>query len=161
MNYLLQASLLWLRYYCPPNGTVLYFYQVRTSCRFWLQVILFLRINQTGTVHAYKHGFEAHSCNHCCGVKERLTYSECVCTRRYPVCPALQCFFTLSRKLHSKQKKSVTHKCIFISVINQLDAQHFCFTISLFHACTCFEHMCSSSGDQNCITQPLVSSHLV
>jgi len=32
---------------------------------------------------------------------------------------------------------------IFISVINQLDAQSFCFTISLFHASTCFEHMCS------------------
>jgi len=47
---------------------------------------------------------------------------------------------------------------IFISVINQLDAQNFCFTISLFHASTCF--MCSSSG-QNCITQPLVSSHLL
>jgi len=30
---------------------------------------------------------------------------------------------------------------IFISVINQLDAQNFCFTISLFHASTCFEHM--------------------
>ena len=25
---------------------------------------------------------------------------------------------------------------------------------------TSFEHMCSSSGGQNCITQPLVSSHL-
>ena len=48
----------------------------------------------------------------------------------------------------------------FTSVINQLDAQNFCFTISLFHASTCFEHMCSSSGGQNCITQPLVSSHL-
>ena len=48
----------------------------------------------------------------------------------------------------------------FISVINQLDAQNFCFTISLFHASTCFKHMCSSSGGQNCITQPLVSSHL-
>jgi len=32
---------------------------------------------------------------------------------------------------------------LFISVINQLDAQNFCFTISLFHASTCFEHMCS------------------
>jgi len=31
----------------------------------------------------------------------------------------------------------------FISVINQLEAQNFCFTISLFHASTCFEHMCS------------------
>ena len=48
----------------------------------------------------------------------------------------------------------------FISVINQLDAQNFCFTISLFHASTCFEHMCSSSGGQTCITQPLVSSHV-
>jgi len=38
----------------------------------------------------------------------------------------------------------------FISVINQLDAQNVCFTISLFHAYTCFENMCSSSGDQNC-----------
>jgi len=46
-----------------------------------------------------------------------------------------------------------------ISVINQLDAQNFCFTISLFYASTCFEHMRSSSGGQNCITQPLVSSH--
>ena len=43
------------------------------------------------------------------------------------------------------------HLSIFISVINQLDAQNFCFTISLFHASTCFEHMCSSSGGQNCI----------
>jgi len=35
------------------------------------------------------------------------------------------------------------HLSIFISVINQLDAQNFCFTISLFQASTCFEHMCS------------------
>jgi len=52
------------------------------------------------------------------------------------------------------------HLSIFISVFNRLDAQTFCFTISLFHASTCFEYMCSSSGGQNCITQPLVSSHL-
>jgi len=32
---------------------------------------------------------------------------------------------------------------LFISVIIQLDAQHFCFTISLFRDSTCFEHMCS------------------
>ena len=33
------------------------------------------------------------------------------------------------------------HLSIFILVINQLDAQiFFCFTISLFHASTCFEH---------------------
>jgi len=41
------------------------------------------------------------------------------------------------------------HLSIFISVINQIDAKNFCFTISLFHASTCFEHMCSSSGGQN------------
>ena len=35
------------------------------------------------------------------------------------------------------------HLSIFISVINQLDAQNFCFTISLFHASTCFEQTCS------------------
>ena len=52
------------------------------------------------------------------------------------------------------------HLSIFISAINQLDAQKFRFTVSLFHASTCFEHMCWSSGVQNCITQPLVSSHL-
>ena len=44
---------------------------------------------------------------------------------------------------------------MFISIINQFDAQTFCFTVSLFHASTCFENMCLSSGGQNCITQPL------
>ena len=52
------------------------------------------------------------------------------------------------------------HLSIFISVTNQIDAHNFCFTISLFHASKCFEHMCSSPGGQNIITQPLVSSHL-
>ena len=42
--------------------------------------------------------------------------------------------------------------------INQLDALN--FIMSLFHASTCFEHTCSSSGCQNCTIQPLVSSHL-
>jgi len=41
--------------------------------------------------------------------------------------------------------------------INQLDALY--FVVSLFHACTCFEHMCSSLGGQNYTIQPLVSSH--
>ena len=49
---------------------------------------------------------------------------------------------------------------VFMSVTNQLDAQNFCFTVGLFHASTCFEQTCSSPGGQNCITQPLVSSHL-
>ena len=35
--------------------------------------------------------------------------------------------------------------------INQLDALN--FIVSLFHASTCFEHTCSSSGDRNCIIQ--------
>jgi len=35
----------------------------------------------------------------------------------------------------------------------------FCFTVSLFHASTRFEQMCSSSEGQNCIIQHLVSSH--
>jgi len=51
------------------------------------------------------------------------------------------------------------HLNTFTLVINQLDAQNFCFTLSLFHASICFKHICSSSGGQNCITQPLVSSH--
>ena len=46
---------------------------------------------------------------------------------------------------------------LFIN-INQLDALN--FIISLFQASTCFEHMCSSSGGQNCIIQSLVSSSL-
>ena len=32
------------------------------------------------------------------------------------------------------------HLSIFILVINQLDAQIFCFTVSFFHDFTCFEH---------------------
>jgi len=60
-----------------------------------------------------------------------------------------------------KEKFLLTvHLSILISVINQLDTQNFCFTISLFHASTCFELMCSSSEGQNCIIEPLVSSHL-
>ena len=46
---------------------------------------------------------------------------------------------------------------LFIN-INQLYALN--FITSLFQASTCFEHMCSSSGGQNCITQTLVSSHI-
>ena len=58
-----------------------------------------------------------------------------------------------------RQVPAAATTVFLISVINQLDAQSFCFTISLFHASTCFEHMCSSSGGQNCITQHLVSSN--
>ena len=58
-----------------------------------------------------------------------------------PLCPGFDVLLTV-------------HLSIFISVINQHDAQNISFTISLFHASTCFEHMCSSSGGQSCITQP-------
>jgi len=33
--------------------------------------------------------------------------------------------------------------------------------MSLFYVSKGFQHMCSSSGGQNCIIQPLVSSHSV
>ena len=40
-------------------------------------------------------------------------------------------------KLWSFDVLLTVHLSIFISVINQLDAQNFCFTISLFHASAC------------------------
>ena len=47
-------------------------------------------------------------------------------------------------KLLSANYTPVIRKILlFISVINKLDAQNFCFTKSLFHASTCFQHMCS------------------
>ena len=61
---------------------------------------------------------------------------------------------------HITQLGRPSKRVLFISVINQLDAQNFCFTISLFHASTCFEHMCSSSGGQNCIIQRLYNTIL-
>ena len=50
--------------------------------------------------------------------------------------------FTLRLTVPNFDVLLTVHLNIFISVINQLDAQNFCFTIRLFHACTCFEHMC-------------------
>jgi len=61
----------------------------------------------------------------------------------------------LLSKLKQNDRENVTVAFLY-PVINQLDAQNFCFTISLFHASTCFEHMYSSSSGQNCITQPLI-----
>jgi len=43
------------------------------------------------------------------------------------------------------------HRRVIYLRVNQLDAQNFCFTISLFHTSTCFEHVCPSPGGQNCI----------
>jgi len=80
---------------------------------------------------------------------------QCACTVFLSViCPVLPYFSTLSHKRYhfrggggdTEHKMSffyvllTVHLSIFISVINQLDAQNFCFIISLFHASTCFEH---------------------
>jgi len=51
--------------------------------------------------------------------------------------------YTKNNIVHTiiKEKRKLIFK--FISVINPLDAQNFCFTISSFPASTSFEHMCS------------------
>ena len=54
-------------------------------------------------------------------------------------------------------EREITRQQNLFLNINQLDALN--FIISLFQASTCFEHMCSSSGGQNCIIQSLVSSY--
>ena len=51
---------------------------------------------------------------------------------------------------------SKLHEIIYLN-INQTDALN--IIMSSFHASTSFEHMCSSSGGQNCTIQPLVTSH--
>jgi hypothetical protein len=73
----------------------------------------------------------------------------------YNVCD--RCIYSVWKHRNVSKIQRYRHAFgMFISVINQLEAQNFCFTLSLFHATTCFEHTCSSSGGQNCITQPLV-----
>ena len=83
-------------------------------------------------------------------IKEEITYIH---TMKYSVSKLV--FFLISQ-LHARTLlKNLTAAEVdtsfpFISVINKLDAQHFCFTISLFHASTCFEHIvkqkfCASS----------------
>jgi len=52
-------------------------------------------------------------------------------------------FFSETRIYVAEETKKQTKVTVFISVINQLDAKNVCFTISLFHVSTCFEHMCS------------------
>jgi len=76
--------------------------------------------------------------------------------------PEITFLYSKNQKLYQQffDVLLTVHLSIFISVINQIGVQNICFTISLFHACTRFEHTCSSSGGQNCITQSLLSSHL-
>ena len=54
------------------------------------------------------------------------------------------------------------HLSIYILVISQLDAQNLFYNklISCLYMFRAPSTMCSSSGGQNCIMQPLVSSHL-
>ena len=66
---------------------------------------------------------------------------------------------------YMKSKKSfdvllTVHLSIFILVINQLDAQNFVLQEVYFMPLHVSSTMCSSSGGQNCIMQPLVSSQL-
>ena len=57
---------------------------------------------------------------------------------------------TLKQNFHTTFEVLMSgHFGTFVSVITQQYAQNFCFKISSFHACTCFEQMFSSSGDQN------------
>ena len=51
------------------------------------------------------------------------------------------------------------HLSIYISVINQLDAKHFSFTISLFHASTCFEHYCAHHQEVRIVLYSLWHHH--
>jgi len=51
--------------------------------------------------------------------------------------------FTVTNQQMSFDILLTVHLSTFILVINQPDAQNFCFTISLFHASTCFQHTCS------------------
>ena len=53
-------------------------------------------------------------------------------------------FYIILSRPHTNTKQGLY---FFYLNINQLDALN--FIMSLFHASTCLEHMCSSSGGQN------------
>jgi len=59
------------------------------------------------------------------GIWKRVTRAKCNKNR------------TIMRRNNTRQTSKLFF-FIFFSVINQLDAQNFCFTVSLFHASTCF-----------------------
>jgi len=69
--------------------------------------------------------------------------------------PTNALFITLDKVSKFTLKLTLTCSYIYLN-INQLDALN-CI-MSLFHDPTCFEHMCSSLGGQNCTIRPLVSS---
>ena len=87
---------------------------------------------------------------------KRVTQDRAINLPGFSVDPISKFFIYINFNYRNFDVLLTVHLSVFISVINQLDAQNVCFTISLlFHASTCFEHMCSSSGGQNCITQPI------
>jgi len=74
-----------------------------------------------------KRSTEMRSCNHCCCRKAiNFTYSECVCSLRYPgckymrriilsvSCQAVPYFSTYLTEEHGFQKKLLNKKCVLI-----------------------------------------------
>jgi len=85
-----------------------------------------------------------------------LTSEQNIILLRGHLSPSTQCkipyshntVFTLEGDNKYKHNTILT---VYLS-INQLYALN--FIMSLFHASTCFKHMCSLSGGQNCTIQP-------
>ena len=93
-------------------------------------------------------------------VQKPITYAQTlhvVLERAIRLNPLIHIFTGNSKKLFYIYFADRASQYIYLN-INQLDALN--FIMSLFHASTCFGHMCSSSGVQNCTIQPPVSSHL-
>ena len=66
-----------------------------------------------------------------------------------------------TKHINARCGKSADYLSLFILVINQLDAQNFVLQEVYFIPLHVSSTVCSSSGVQNCIIQPLVSSHSV
>jgi len=84
----------------------------------------------------------AHLVNVCCFEIDELQFGKIIAENKVALMYSVDILYDFDVSL-------TVCLSIFIYVISQLDAQHFCFTISLFHASTCFGHMCLSSGGQN------------
>jgi len=71
----------------------------------------------------------------CASLGPRTLYASAMCVTYL--------LYELKRLIFFFDVLLTVHLSIFISVINQFDAQNIYFTVSLFHASICFEHMCS------------------
>jgi len=60
--------------------------------------------------------------------------------RQLSISWARMVYSTLSHPISLRSLLILSHHLYHVYLTNQLDAQNFCFTISLFHATTCFEH---------------------